>query len=80
LRLLHDDNGAAQAGESLLTTLGIVLGVAIFFAIQITNTTLVASLHETIEKLAGKASLQLTAGDAGFSERLSADCSFDSRC
>jgi ABC-type lipoprotein release transport system permease subunit len=51
-----------------LTTLGIALGVAIFFAIQITNTTLVASLHETIEKLAGKASLQVTAGDTGFSE------------
>ncbi|MGH9818806.1 MAG: ABC transporter permease, partial [Pyrinomonadaceae bacterium] len=52
----------------ILTTLGIALGVAIFFAIQSTNTTLVDSLHTTIEKLAGKATLQLTSGDSGFSE------------
>lgn len=52
----------------ILTTLGIALGVAIFFAIQSTNTTLVESLHTTIEKLAGKATLQLTSGDSGFSE------------
>jgi putative ABC transport system permease protein len=52
----------------ILTTLGIALGVAVFFAIQITNTTLVDSLHTTIEKLAGKATLQVTSGDAGFSE------------
>jgi putative ABC transport system permease protein len=52
----------------VLTTLGIALGVALFFAIQTTNTTLVDSLHTTIEKLAGKATLQLTSGDSGFSE------------
>ncbi|MEP6848090.1 MAG: FtsX-like permease family protein [Acidobacteriota bacterium] len=52
----------------ILTTLGIALGVAIFFAIQTTNTTLVDSLHTTIEKLAGKATLQVTSGDSGFSE------------
>src|SRR5260221_13199397 len=52
----------------ILTTLGIALGVAIFFAIQTTNTTLVDSLHTTIEKLAGKATLQITSGDSGFSQ------------
>src|SRR6185369_5248540 len=52
----------------ILTTFGIALGVAIFFAIQTTNTTLVDSLHTTIEKLAGKATLQMTSGDSGFSE------------
>jgi len=51
-----------------LTTAGISLGVAVFFGIQTTNTTLVDSLHNTIEKLAGKATLQITAGDSGFSE------------
>lgn len=50
-----------------LTTAGIALGVAAFFAIQSTNDALVISLNGTIEKLAGKATLQAAAGDAGFS-------------
>ena len=49
-----------------LTTLGIALGVAVFFAVRMTNTTLVDSLNSTIEKLAGKATLQIAAGDVGF--------------
>jgi putative ABC transport system permease protein len=49
-----------------LTTLGIALGVAVFFAIRTTNTTLVDSLNSTIEKLAGKSTLQVAAGDVGF--------------
>lgn len=52
----------------VLTMLGIALGVAVFFAIQTTNTTLVDSLHTTIEKLAGKSTLQIASGDAGFSQ------------
>jgi putative ABC transport system permease protein len=50
-----------------LTTAGIALGVAAFFAIQTTNDALVGSLNGTIEKLAGKATLQAAAGNAGFS-------------
>ena len=49
-----------------LTVLGIALGVAVFFAVRMTNTTLVDSLNSTIEKLAGKATLQVAAGDIGF--------------
>ena len=51
-----------------LTTLGITLGVGLFFAVQTANSTLVNSLHETIEKLAGKATLQIVGGEAGFSQ------------
>lgn len=51
-----------------LTILGVALGVAVFFAIRTTNTTLVDSLHSTIEKLAGKATLQVVAGEAGFTQ------------
>ena len=51
-----------------LTILGITLGVAVFFAVQATNTTLVDSLNTTIEKLAGKATLQISAGNSGFSQ------------
>lgn len=51
-----------------LTVLGIALGVAVFFAIRSTNGTLTNSLNATIEKLAGKATLQVAGGDAGFSK------------
>ncbi len=53
-----------------LTTMGIALGVAVFFAIRVGNATLLDSLHGTVEKLAGKATLQVTAGEAGFSEKV----------
>ena len=50
-----------------LTIVGVALGVAVFFAVRSTTQTLVDSLNSTIEKLAGKATLQVAAGDAGFS-------------
>src|SRR5262245_41606269 len=50
-----------------LTIVGVALGVAVFFAVRSTTRTLVDSLNSTIEKLAGKATLQVAAGDAGFS-------------
>ncbi len=53
-----------------LTTLGIALGVAVFFAIRTGNATLLDSLRGTVEKLAGKATLQITAGEAGFPEKV----------
>ncbi|MGI8470134.1 MAG: ABC transporter permease [Pyrinomonadaceae bacterium] len=53
-----------------LTISGIVLGVAVFFAVQTANATLVDSLHATIEKLAGKATLQIVGGEAGFSQNI----------
>jgi len=53
-----------------LTTLGISLGVAVFFAIRTGNATLLDSLRATVEKLAGKSTLQVTAGESGFSEKV----------
>ena len=53
-----------------LTTLGIALGVAAFFAIRTGNATLLESLRATVEKLAGKATLQITAGESGFPEQV----------
>ena len=49
-----------------LTIVGVALGVAVFFAVRSTTLTLVDSLNSTIEKLAGKSTLQIAAGDAGF--------------
>ncbi len=54
----------------VLTIAGISLGVAVFFAIQTSNKSLVNSLHATIEKLAGKATLQVVGGEAGFSHEI----------
>jgi len=53
-----------------LTVLGIALGVAVFFAVRSTNAVLVRSLTTTIEKLAGKSTLQIVAGESGFSKEL----------
>ncbi len=49
-----------------LTLSGIALGVAVFFAVRTANTTLVGSLATTVEKLAGQATLQVSAGEATF--------------
>ena len=54
----------------LLTTMGIALGVAVFFAIRTANITLLDSLRLTVEKVAGKATLQITAGETGFPEEV----------
>ena len=51
----------------VLTTIGIALGVAVLFAIETANSALIGSLNATIEKLAGRATLQVSAGDTGFS-------------
>src|SRR4029453_9686911 len=50
----------------ILTLAGIALGVAVFFAVRTANTTLVGSLATTVEKLAGQATLQVSAGEVSF--------------
>jgi len=54
----------------ILTTLGVALGVAVFFAIRTGNAALLDALKTTVEKLAGKATLQVSAGESGFPERI----------
>jgi ABC-type transport system, involved in lipoprotein release, permease component len=51
-----------------MTTLGIALGVAVFFAIRTANAALLDSLTSTVERLAGKSTLQVSAGETGFPE------------
>jgi putative ABC transport system permease protein len=53
-----------------LTLMGIALGVAVFFAVRTANTTLVSSLATTVEKLAGRATLQVSAGEAILPEQV----------
>src|SRR5262245_18094334 len=54
--------------RTLLTLFGIALGVAVFFAVRTANVTLLNSLKTTIEKVAGKATLQISGGESGFPE------------
>lgn len=52
-----------------MTTLGIALGVAVFFSVRTGNAALVDSLSLTVERLAGKATLEVTSGETGFPEQ-----------
>ena len=51
-----------------MTTLGIALGVAVFFAIRTANAALLDSLTLTVERMAGRSTLEVTAGETGFPE------------
>jgi putative ABC transport system permease protein len=53
-----------------LTTLGIALGVSVFFAVRTANAILLDSLRLTVERLAGKSTLEVTAGETGFPEEI----------
>jgi putative ABC transport system permease protein len=54
--------------RTILTILGIALGVAVLFAVRTANLTLLSSLTVTVEKLAGKATLQVVGDEGGFPE------------
>ena len=54
--------------RTALTLLGIALGVAVFFAVRTANLTLLNSLTVTIEKLAGRATLQISGSEGGIPE------------
>jgi putative ABC transport system permease protein len=60
----------AHGVRVVLTTLGIALGVAVFFAIRTADVALLDSLTLTVEKMAGKSTLQITAGESGFPEQV----------
>jgi putative ABC transport system permease protein len=55
-------------GRTILTTLGVALGIALYVAISIINESTKNALKESVEAVAGKASLTISAGIAGFSE------------
>jgi putative ABC transport system permease protein len=53
-----------------ITILSVCIAVATFVALQTVNQSLEHSLEATVDKLAGKATLQITAGEAGFPEEV----------
>src|SRR5262249_873766 len=56
--------------RSVLTTGGIVLGVALLVGMHTANRSVLHAFNDTVERIAGKAQLQVTAGDTGFSEEV----------
>ncbi len=73
LRLLHVISWRHVRHHRLrtfLTFLGIALGVSVVVAITIVNRTLTTSFQSTIDKVAGKAVLQVSNGESGVRESL----------
>ncbi|MCC6860547.1 MAG: FtsX-like permease family protein [Bryobacterales bacterium] len=56
--------------RATLTTVGIVLGVAVFVGIHLANGSVLAAFNRTVDRIAGKAQLQITAGEPGFDEEV----------
>jgi len=56
--------------RTLLTTAGIVLGVAVFVGMHTANESVLYAFSHTVDRIAGKTELQVTAGEAGFPEEI----------
>jgi putative ABC transport system permease protein len=56
--------------RSLVTILGVALGVAVVLAIRLANDGVLQSFRNSLDHVAGKSRLQVTAGEAGFDETL----------
>ena len=56
--------------RSILTTAGIALGVALLVGMHTANDSVQRAFADTVDRIAGKAQLQVSAGDAGFPEEI----------
>src|SRR6478752_737805 len=54
--------------RTLLTTTGIVLGVAVFVGMHTANQSVLFAFKQTVDRIAGKTELQVTSGETGFGE------------
>jgi putative ABC transport system permease protein len=54
--------------RTLLTVAGIVLGVAVFVGMHTANQSVLLAFTRTVDRIAGKTELQVTAGENGFDE------------
>lgn len=69
LRLVSLRHLSATPGRSIATIIGIALGIAVVFAIDVVNGTVMSSFRSTIESIAGKTTLSIGDG-TGVSEEL----------
>jgi putative ABC transport system permease protein len=56
--------------RSALTTVGTALGVALLVSMHTANDSVLRAFNDTVDRIAGKAQLQVTAGDIGFGEEV----------
>ncbi|MCU1381750.1 MAG: hypothetical protein JWL71_447 [Acidobacteria bacterium] len=56
--------------RTLLTVAGIVLGVSVFVGMHTANQSVLFAFSSTVDRIAGKTELQVTAGEAGFPEEV----------
>jgi putative ABC transport system permease protein len=56
--------------RTALTMAGIVLGVAVFVGMHTANQSVLFAFTRTVDRIAGKTELQVTAGEAGFDEEI----------
>ncbi len=56
--------------RSLITILGVALGVAVVLAIRLANDGVLESFRNSLDHVAGKSRLQVSAGEVGFDEAL----------
>ena len=54
--------------RTMLTIAGIVLGVAVFVGMHTANQSVLYAFASTVDRIAGKTELQITAGETGFEE------------
>jgi putative ABC transport system permease protein len=54
--------------RSVLTTAGIVLGVALLVGMRTADQSVLGAFNQTVDRIAGKTQLQVSAGDSGFGE------------
>jgi putative ABC transport system permease protein len=70
LRLISWPYLRKHAVRSLLTVVGIVLGVAVFVAMHTANQAVFFAFERTVDRIAGAAQLQITSGEGGFPEEI----------
>jgi putative ABC transport system permease protein len=68
LRLISWPYFRKHVVRTFLTAAGIVLGVAVFTGVHTANESVRLAFDQTIDRIAGKTELQITAGETGFDE------------
>jgi putative ABC transport system permease protein len=68
LRLIGLPYARKHLLRSILTTAGIVLGVALLVGMRTADESVLRAFNQTVDRIAGKTQLQVSAGDSGFGE------------
>jgi len=61
---------ARERGRTLLTTLGVALGVAVFVSIRLANHSAMSSFSDTVDAVTGRANLSVASAANGFPDSL----------